>query len=106
MYIPLVRLIAAAFIGPFSLAPVLATAVEDFLTIDRAIVRVDNEDEETAALLKTHGLIPKDGSEGAFGYGILTDAGLEGVEVTTTHAGIKDSEVQKTYLTRYFTITT
>jgi hypothetical protein len=94
-YKPLVGLIAAAFLGASFLAPILATAVEDFLTIQRAVVRVDNEEEETTALLMTHGIIPKDGSGGAFGYGILTDAGLDGVEVTTTHAGIKDSKVQK-----------
>ena len=94
MYKLLVGLIAASFLGAFSLAPVLATVVEDFLTIDRAVVIVDEEDEETAAFLRTAGSIPKDGSGDAFGYGILTDAGLDGVMVTTTHAGVRDSEVQ------------
>jgi hypothetical protein len=94
MSIPLLGLVAAAVVGTF-LAPVLARAVEDFLTIDRALVSVDNEDEEIAALLKAHGIIPKDGSGGAFGYGILTEAGLNGVIVTTTHAGVKDSELQE-----------
>lgn len=93
MNIPLLGLVAAAVVGTF-LAPVLATAVEDFLTIDRALVSVDNEDEEISALLKAHGIIPKDGSGGAFGYGILTEAGLDGVIVTTTHKGVKDSELQ------------
>jgi hypothetical protein len=50
MYKLLVGLIAASFLGAFSLAPVLATVVEDFLTIDRAVVIVDEEDEETALL--------------------------------------------------------
>jgi hypothetical protein len=94
MYKLLVGLIAASFLGAFSLAPVLATVVEDFLTIDRAVVIVDEEDEETAAFLRTAGSIPKDGSGGAFGYGILTDAGLDGIMITTTHAGVRDSEVQ------------
>jgi hypothetical protein len=94
MYKLLVGLIAAAFVGAFSLAPVLATTVSDFLTIDRAAVIVDEENEETAAFLRTAGSIPKDGSGGAFGYGILTDAGLDGVMITTTHAGVRDSEVQ------------
>jgi hypothetical protein len=49
MNIPLLGLVAAAVVGTF-LAPVLATAVEDFLTIDRALVSVDNEDEEIALL--------------------------------------------------------
>lgn len=94
MYKLLVGLIAAAFLSAFSLAPVLATVVEDFLTIDRAVVIVDEEAEETAAFLRTAGSIPQDGSGGAFGYGILTDVGLDGVIVTTTHAGVLDSEVQ------------
>jgi hypothetical protein len=94
MYKLLVGLIAASFLGAFSLAPVLATVVEDFLTIDRAVVIVDEEDEETAAFLRTAGSIPKDGSGGAFGYGILTDAGLDGIMITTSHAGVRDSEVQ------------
>jgi hypothetical protein len=88
-------LIATAFLSAFSLAPVLATVVEDFLTLDRAVVRVDEEEEEEiCAFLTTHGSIPKDGSGGAFGCGILTEAGLDGVIVTTTHAGVRDSEVQ------------
>jgi hypothetical protein len=58
-------------------------------------VTVDEEEEEILALLRTGGIIPTDGSAGAFGYGILTDAGLDAVIVTTTHAGIKDSEVQE-----------
>jgi hypothetical protein len=94
MYKLLVGLSAAAFLGAFSLAPVLAIVVEDFLIIDRAVVRVDQEDEEIAAFLRTGGIVPKDGSGGAFGYGILTEAGLDGVIVTTTHAGVRDSEVQ------------
>src|SRR5687768_16845267 len=94
MYKLLVGLVAAAFLGAFSLAPVLATVVEDFLTIDRAVVIVDEEEEETAAFLRTAGSIPKDGSRGAFGYGILTAAGLDGVMITTSHEGVKDSELQ------------
>ena len=38
----MIGLIAVAFIGALSLAPALATAVEDFLSIDRAVVNVDN----------------------------------------------------------------
>ena len=94
MYKLLVGLIAAAFLSAFSLAPVLATVVEDFPTIDRALVRVDEEDEEISAFLRTDSIIPKDGNDDAFGYGILTDVGLDGVMITTTHAGVRDSEVQ------------
>jgi hypothetical protein len=38
-------------------------------------------------------LIPTDGSEGAFGYGILTEDG-DAILVSTTHAGVLDSEEQ------------
>jgi len=38
----MIGLITVAFIGAFSLAPALATAVEDYLNIDRAAVNVDN----------------------------------------------------------------
>ena len=38
--------------------------------------------------------IPTDGSAGAFGYGVITTAGLEAIIVTTTHAGVKDSIAQ------------
>jgi len=31
---------------------------------------------------------------GAYGFGVITDAGLDGILVTTTHGGIKDSEAQ------------
>src|SRR4029079_5838338 len=36
--------------------------------------------------------IPKDGSAGAFGYGIITDQGV--LIVTTNHKGVLDSEAQ------------
>jgi len=38
-----------------------------------------------------------------FGYGIMTTKGLDGIIVTTTHAGLLDSKLQKTHLTPYFT---
>lgn len=43
------------------------------------------------ASLITKASIPKDGSAGAFGYGILTG---DGEIVTTTHKGVLDSEAQ------------
>jgi hypothetical protein len=43
--------------------------------------------------LTAEGLIPTDGSEGAFGYGILTEDG-DAIVVVTTHAGVLDSEEQ------------
>jgi hypothetical protein len=43
--------------------------------------------------LTTGGVIPTNVTEGAFGYGILTDDG-DAVLVATTHAGVLDSEEQ------------
>ncbi len=47
-----------------------------------------------SAFLETHGLIPTNGDGGALGYGILTSEGLDAVVVSTTHAGVQDSEEQ------------
>ena len=38
--------------------------------------------------------VPVDGSGGAFGYGVISGAGLDAIIVTTTHAGVKDSIAQ------------
>jgi hypothetical protein len=75
------------------LAPVIASTIEDFLNIERATVDI-NDDDLKKAKIQTEGHIPQDGSEGAFGYGVITDKGLEAVIVTTTHAGVYDSEEQ------------
>lgn len=39
--------------------------------------------------------VPTDGSGGAFGYGVISGAGLEAIIVTTTHAGVYDSIAQE-----------
>src|SRR5919112_1593385 len=83
-------LIAAGFIGTTVAAPALAQALESFLIIERAEVSANGELEAT---LITEGMIPIDGSEGAVGYGILTDDG-DAILVVTTHAGVLDSEEQ------------
>jgi hypothetical protein len=69
-----------------------STESEDFLNIREATI--DANSDEMSAFLETHGHIPTDGSGGAFGYGILTSKGLDAVVVSTTHAGVLDSEVQ------------
>lgn len=51
------------------------------------------DDDELRALLITQGVIPTNGSRGAFGYGILTNDG-DSILVSTTHAGVLDSEEQ------------
>jgi len=86
-----VATLAAAFVASVLAVP-LADAVGSFLAIRTAIVQP--ETNELQAKLVTHGLIPKDGSGGAFGYGILTSAGLDGIMVATTHGGVLDSALQ------------
>ena len=62
-----------------------------FLDIKSATVRVTPSKVNNANLL-TGAKIPLDGKSGAFGYGILTG---DSVIVSTTHAGVLDSEAQK-----------
>ena len=83
-------LVVAGFIGTAIAAPALAQAVESFLNIEKAEVAANGELEAT---LTAEGVIPTDGSEGAFGYGILTEDG-DAILVATTHAGVLDSEEQ------------
>src|ERR1044072_7424850 len=65
---------------------------DDFLNIREATIDADTD--EISAFLETHGHIPTNGDEGGFGYGVLTDEGLDAVVVSTTHAGVQDSEEQ------------
>jgi hypothetical protein len=65
---------------------------DDFLNIREATIGADSD--EMSAFLETHGHIPTNGDGGAFGYGVLTDEGLDAVVVSTTHAGVQDSEEQ------------
>jgi hypothetical protein len=89
-------LLVAGFIGAlFDIQPVFASIAESFLTVERADVSVDDDDDELTARLIAEGLqIPTDGTEGAFGYGILTDDG-DTILVTHTHPGVLDSEDQR-----------
>jgi hypothetical protein len=82
--------VVAGFIGTVVAAPALAHSVGDFLIIKRAEVTTNGELDAT---LITEGEIPTDGSEGAFGYGVLTNDG-DAILVSTTHAGVLDSEEQ------------
>jgi hypothetical protein len=84
-------LVVVGFIGTIVAAPVLATTIESYLIIQNA--RVSADDDELNARLITEGVVPTDGSEGAFGYGILTEDG-DAILVSTTHAGVLDSEKQ------------
>jgi hypothetical protein len=90
-------LIAAAFLATIIISPMLVSALSDLLKLDRALVL--KTPKGLYAALIAHGIIPKDGSGGAFGYGLLTAKGgsvqTDAVIVTTTHAGVLDSSVQK-----------
>ena len=74
---------------------VFASTAESFLTIERANVSIDDNDDDLTARLFVEGLlIPTDGTEGRFGYGILTDDG-DTVLISHTHPGVLDSEDQR-----------
>jgi hypothetical protein len=87
-------IIVTGFIGTvFDIPLVFAFSAESFLTIERANVSIEDNDL-TAELMVEGLLIPTDGSQGAFGYGILTEDG-DAIVVATTHAGVLDSEEQR-----------
>jgi hypothetical protein len=86
-----IALVGAAMAASFSLSPLLASATNDYFTMENAEVQVDESTVD--ARLKTGGIIPQDG-QSAYGYGILTGVGNEGIIVSTTHAGVLDSELQ------------
>jgi hypothetical protein len=87
-------IVVAGFIGTlFDTPPIFALSGESFLTVERANISIDDE-ELTIRLMVEGLLIPTNGTEGAFGYGILTDEG-DAILVVTTHAGVLDSEDQR-----------
>jgi hypothetical protein len=89
-------LIVAGFVGTlFDALPVFAFAGESFLTIERADVSVNDDDDDLTARLIAEGLrIPTNETGKAFGYGILTDDG-DAILVAHTHPGVLDSEDQR-----------
>jgi hypothetical protein len=87
-------LMVAGFIGTiFDASPVFASTAESFLTIERANVLTNDDDDFTIELTVEGLLIPTNGTEGTFGYGVLMDEG-DTILVTHTHPGILDSEAQ------------
>jgi hypothetical protein len=89
-------IVVAGFIGTiFDVPPVFGFAAESFLTIERSIVSIDDDDGELTTELDVEGLlIPSNGTRGAFGYGVLTDDG-DAILVAHTHPGVLDSEAQR-----------
>ena len=86
-------LVVAALSAAIAVSPIIVSAVSDFLNLRDVLVRKNPSGLD--AVFKTHGLIPRDGSGGAFGYGLLTSKGLDAVIVSTTHKGVLDSETQR-----------
>jgi hypothetical protein len=87
-------IVVAVFIGIiFDVPPVFAPTAESFLTIEGANASIDDDDELTIELTVEGLRIPTNGTEGAFGYGILTDEG-DAILVAHTHRGVLDSEDQ------------
>ena len=78
----------AAFAFPIG----IADAKGSFLDVKSTKVIVDSSEFEKARFF-AQDQIPVDGTT-AFGFGIISGAGLEAIAVTTTHAGVKDSEAQ------------
>lgn len=64
-----------------------------FSDINKAVVITDSSEFEKIRVYTGHD-VPTDGSGGAFGYGVITSAGISAIIVTTTHAGVLDSVAQ------------
>lgn len=61
--------------------------------ITKAVVITDSSEFEKIRVYAGAD-VPTDGSGGAFGYGVISDAGLDAIIVTTTHKGVYDSVAQ------------
>lgn len=98
--------IAAAFVvasvGIFVLGGATSAAADGhgdgegstFADISTAVAITDSSEFEK---IRFHvgAAVPTDGSYDAFGYGVLSSAGLDAIIVTTTHAGVYDSIAQE-----------
>ena len=72
----------------------IADAMGSFLDVKNARILTDSSEFEKTHF-RTGAHVPTDGSGGAFGFGIISGAGLEAIAVSTTHAGVLDSEAQE-----------
>lgn len=88
-----ISIAAILTIAAFALPIGVADAVGDFLDVKRTHVITDSSEFEKAGFF-TEAKVSTDGSDGAFGYGIISGAGLEAIAVTTTHGGVLDSVAQ------------
>jgi hypothetical protein len=76
--------------------PYLGNTIENLVMIENASVRVNPDQNQLEATFISEGPISTNGTEGAFGYGILSERGfsMNASIVTHTHRGILDSEDQ------------
>lgn len=90
----LAGLVAASLAASIAVAPALASVLADFLQVES--VDVDTNADGLDVEFTAEAEIPQgdDAVGSAFGYGVLTDQGTDAVIVTTTHAGVLDSETQ------------
>ena len=96
----IIYMIMIASVGAITLAGINSVAGSDNMmmeytshNITSATAIVDSSEYERI-VLTTGAHISTNGSSGAFGYGLITTAGLDAIIVTTTHAGVKDSIAQ------------
>ena len=82
--------LAAIFGIAMIASPIGAEAMGSFLDIKKAKVTVDSTEFEKAKI-ETKATVEE---TGAYGYGIISGAGLEAIAVSTTHGGVLDSEAQ------------
>lgn len=83
-----VGLAAAALVAAMVLAPALASAVSSITS-----AKIEPDKTGLEAKIGTASNIATDGSDGAFGYGVL-NLGGDSLVVATTHAGVLDSAAQ------------
>ncbi|MGD1835199.1 MAG: hypothetical protein ACPKQO_05710, partial [Nitrososphaeraceae archaeon] len=83
--------------SPISASASSSPSGDYFLDIKKAKIGIKAyEDVIKKIFIETRGEIPTDGSAGAFGYGVVLSNGK--AIVTTTHAGVLDSEDQQNIL--------
>jgi hypothetical protein len=90
-------LIAASLAAAFVIAPLTASAVSAI-----AKAKVNGTPVNLNANIKTETNIATDGSDGAFGYAVLTADGDGSLIVATTHATVCDSVTQSDINTLHF----
>lgn len=76
---------AGVIMAVFFTPPVVANELSEFSSITQI------KDKNLSAIINSDEMIEE---SGAYGYGVITKAGLNGILVTTTHGGVLDSAMQ------------